>query len=327
MAEKDHASIAVILGAGASRGVSYRHQNFASPLDTDFFDLLQRLPGARHDDIQYILRQASNHSEYVWESLEKCFYTLENRAHTRTRFFNSTEDSRERIHSSFVNSIHSLLGAAHAGKHCDHHQHLFDIMGSEDIIINFNYDLVIEHALDRSTKRRGHLIGPWLYGFPDPHDPKLDIPAMYKLHGSLNWRTSENHFEAAMGPTSYQGKGGALLLPFWDKKIEEPPWSNIWEQAAAQLKNIDVAVVWGYSLPVTDLKSRELFRAALEHRNVCLCVIDPSRDTRQRWRALLPDARFWIYSSMEDFRISPPMWWKEADTRRIHYAWRHLIYY
>lgn len=36
--------IALILGAGASRGVSYaRDREVLSPLDRDFFDLLQRL--------------------------------------------------------------------------------------------------------------------------------------------------------------------------------------------------------------------------------------------------------------------------------------------
>jgi hypothetical protein len=36
--------VTLVLGAGASRGVSYAHQGrIPSPLDGDFFDLLQRL--------------------------------------------------------------------------------------------------------------------------------------------------------------------------------------------------------------------------------------------------------------------------------------------
>jgi hypothetical protein len=38
----------LVLGAGASRAVSYAHQGeMLSPLDSDFFDLLQRLAGRR----------------------------------------------------------------------------------------------------------------------------------------------------------------------------------------------------------------------------------------------------------------------------------------
>ena len=43
-------AISIILGAGASRGVSYsRESDMPSPLDRDFFDLLQRLEPQKKD--------------------------------------------------------------------------------------------------------------------------------------------------------------------------------------------------------------------------------------------------------------------------------------
>jgi len=45
------ARIAVVLGAGASRGVSYAETcDIQSPLDTDFFDLLQRVDAGSSDE-------------------------------------------------------------------------------------------------------------------------------------------------------------------------------------------------------------------------------------------------------------------------------------
>ena len=54
--------VTLVLGAGASRGVSYAHQGrIPSPLDGDFFDLLQRLEPSGRDEaaVEFVLRQCS----------------------------------------------------------------------------------------------------------------------------------------------------------------------------------------------------------------------------------------------------------------------------
>ena len=90
MREKIRPIITSILSAGASRDVSYatgltRSANdpgpsMPSPLDSDFFDLLQRLeartePGEARDSMCRIIKNAVNYKgEPLWQSMEKMFY-------------------------------------------------------------------------------------------------------------------------------------------------------------------------------------------------------------------------------------------------------------
>jgi hypothetical protein len=71
--------IALVLGAGASRGVSYaKTRDIPSPLDRDFFDLLQRLDpnGKDEQQIDRTLRWVQQLPIEYWRSMEKSFYTL-----------------------------------------------------------------------------------------------------------------------------------------------------------------------------------------------------------------------------------------------------------
>jgi hypothetical protein len=104
-----------------------------------------------------------------------------------------------------------------------------------------------------------------------------------------------------------------ILLPFWDKTIEENPWLGFWKEAYLHLERCDTIIVWGYSLPPTDVKARELFSIAVKDNGsgTKLCVIDPSQQTRQRWRDLYPRAQFWEYLRIEEFLSRPPQWWED----------------
>jgi TFIIF-interacting CTD phosphatase-like protein len=51
---------------------------YPSPLDSDFFDLLQRLEPAQEDleAVQSVLEQVSSLPQECWRSMERAFYTL-----------------------------------------------------------------------------------------------------------------------------------------------------------------------------------------------------------------------------------------------------------
>jgi hypothetical protein len=110
-----------------------------------------------------------------------------------------------------------------------------------------------------------------------------------------------------------------ILLPFWDKEVENDTWLPLWKEAYLHLQNCDKIIVWGYSLPPTDIKARELFSLAVRERgeSTKLCVIDPSEATRQRWRELYPLAQYWPYGSVQEFLESPPQWWKERSGTQL----------
>jgi hypothetical protein len=98
-----------------------------------------------------------------------------------------------------------------------------------------------------------------------------------------------------------------------DHEWERKPWLQIWRKAFERLGDVEALVVWGYSLPQTDVKAQHFFSLALRSKTLKLCVIDPSPETRKRWRELLPKAHFFPYDSIERFFRAPPSWWRGRE--------------
>jgi len=99
-----------------------------------------------------------------------------------------------------------------------------------------------------------------------------------------------------------------IFLPFWDKRIENEPWLSLWQTALSVLEKAETLIVWGYSLPSTDVKAQQLFTLAKGITSFRLCVIDPSNATRERWREFFPNAQYWEYTHIQDFMTYHPPW-------------------
>jgi hypothetical protein len=325
--------VALVLGAGASRGVSYaREREVPSPLDRDFFDLLQRFDADPKDKVwvDQTLRWVQQLPDEYWRSMERSFYTLHLKAYL-LRKLNKTPQGRgeakddAEVVSTFVNAIGALLRSAHGTSTCEHHRDLLKRLFHTDVVLSFNYDLVIERALKALPRFSSVPFGDWLYGFSKR--PKRWLgPVIYKLHGSFNWTMPEERdgcfgvrtrgwpaLESAPGFTRFKKLGTSypIFLPFWDKQIEAGPWRQVWLQALDRLTACDSVIVWGYSLPPTDVKAQLIFQHALKDRVINLCVIDPSASVRDRWRAMFPNARFWEFDAVDRFLSSPPRWWRD----------------
>lgn len=318
--------VTLILGAGASRAVSYaRNRAILSPLDSDFFELLQKLEPKAKDEpavselIQWVLAAGDS----IWKSMERTFYTLHMRAQMFEVLFPAQrlEVNVSRLLNCFTRSINALLREAHGTESCDHHiQLLRKIRSSSHAVVTFNYDLVTERALKKVALTPS--FGDWIYGFEPRPEGIEDIPTLYKLLGSVNWTYQEHmpgftarqrswaDFDKEPGYRATTNDSlFPIMLPFWDKRIEDKPWSKIWAQAAAHLNRSSQLIVWGYSLPQTDLKALELVKLSLG--TGCLadvCVIDPSGEVRTRWRAMFPRQRFWPYEKIDEFFDHPPDW-------------------
>jgi hypothetical protein len=333
MTKKD--VITIVLGAGASRAVSYAHRGeILSPLDADFFDLLQRLTDIEDPDrtaVESVLRQVDALSHGYRRSMERAFYTLHLAAYLERKLTGADDESREhQLLEHFARAVQALLRKAHGKKICAHHTALVERLGARDAIISFNYDLIVERALRSTAENFDIPIGEWLYRFEQAPPMESPLPALLKLHGSANWklegarfllRTKDwEVFDQKPGFRGHSGEGTVfpIFLPFWDKRIEEPPWRHLWKTAFSQLRHTAALVVWGYSLAPTDVKSQQLFRITVGRRGteLKLCVIDPSMDTRQRWRDLLPKAQYWEYEAVESFLRYPPAWWKQQTSKK-----------
>lgn len=313
----------VVLGAGASRSVSYARQGGnLSPLDSDFFDLLRRLQHLESNQEQarqWILEALPSIGEGSRRSLERAFYTLHLRALMAAKLKAPVGYSVEDVVLRFVTSIDATLRAAHGTNTCDHHVALFNALTRNDVILSFNYDLVAERALRSSVGELQDAFDPKIYGFAS--DGEYDGPALLKLHGSSNWILEKNAFHVRTktwsafddSPNYRAALGGngtkfAVFLPFWEKRVEARPWLQLWKHALSALRQVDRLIVWGYSLPTTDVRTELLFELGVGKRSIDLCLIDPSEQTRARWRALIPAARLWQYGHIREYLADAPQW-------------------
>lgn len=329
MAARTHRTI--VLGAGASRGASYLHESdFPSVLDGDFFDLLTQLPPGKHSSaVADVLNWKKLLPVDAQNSLERAFYTLQTRAYLSERFTSKkeTHPTDDLVVAQFARCVTALLRYAHKMQVCSFHQGLFSELRAEDTIVSFNYDLVAERALRNRAEPLG-VPFDWLYGFQTKAN-EFDFPRLLRLHGSSNWRLEKDRIrirtktwsELDLSPR-YRGDQGTgtifpIFLPFWDKRIEREPWLRIWRAAYLSLKEADELLVCGYSLPLTDIKARQLLELALETRIFRLCIVDPSAETRARWRTLFPMAEYCEFSAISEFLSSPPAWWERDPTQGV----------
>jgi hypothetical protein len=325
--------VALVLGAGASRDVSYADLGgHPSPLDCDFFDLLQRLKPTKKDAsaVEFVLKQLDSISHECRRSMERTFYTLHLRAFLAHRLGVNGEAisfTEEEIVGHFARSVQALLRKSHGRQVCSHHVNILDRLRSTDTVVTFNYDLVVERAIRQVAAKGKIRFGQWLYNFERQPDD-ANLPLVLKLHGSSNWRLQEEEdkfavltkkwddFDEAPGYLGHLGRGThfPIFLPFWEKRIEEEPWLSLWKTAFNRLRKARALLVWGYSLPPTDVKAQELFSLAFQGRALKLCVIDISDQTRTRWREFFPQALYWSYHGIQEFLASPPEWWRMKST-------------
>jgi hypothetical protein len=122
--------IAIVLGAGASRDVSYAGRvDISSPLDADFFDLLQRVK-ARTEDRgakEAVLNSVRRLPYECWRSFERAFYTLHLRALISAKLDDEPYDNSAvtAIVEKFTRCLEAVLREAHGTRECQNHNRLF----------------------------------------------------------------------------------------------------------------------------------------------------------------------------------------------------------
>jgi hypothetical protein len=194
--------LTLLLGAGASRAVSYAEKReVRSPLDSDFFELLQKVAPKSHGSsdekdetaIAQLIQWILANPDPIWTSMERTFYTLHLQARMSKVLFprERIETTVERLLECFTRAVDTLLRSAHGTRSCRHHLKLVEKMRSSDAIITFNYDLVAERAIKKMQSAAE--FGEWIYGFTTRPEAATDmIPTLYKLHGSVNWVLQDN---------------------------------------------------------------------------------------------------------------------------------------
>jgi hypothetical protein len=138
-------------------------------------------------------------------------------------------------------------------------------IGPSDTIVTFNYDRVLE-MLDGQFR------------IADPGDPEggpRDLPKVFKLHGSVDWRRFREPKEAPYVYFPTRRKEWALTCPGDEigiatpgptKKLHAEELGALWTSALRRLELAEVVVFLGYRFPQTDAEAREkLLRALREN--------------------------------------------------------------
>lgn len=207
---------ALILGAGASKAYSDSFTDVRMPIATDFFSTFKKLkisenPWVLIGDFLNYLRDYKGviiKTFYSYDSnIEQIHSEIEHRlskALTESdNFFDKTENivflkAYMQLIFLFVNVINEIQNGPVSKSHINLAQRL----NSNDTIITFNWDTLMDRALKCVSKwntNNGYYVKPkeiyrdkWI---KNNSDTPNDFPLLLKLHGSTNWLTSHTRPE------------------------------------------------------------------------------------------------------------------------------------
>jgi hypothetical protein len=306
----------IILGAGASRGASFiKGQKILPPLDKDFFEQLQRIPG---DDKNLphaqLLRWARKEFGPLLDiSMESFFSQIQflNDFHRELKIDRGNKVNRyAKILELFASVMVEVFqhgfcrGTLHEMRSCRHHEVLAKLLEQGDAVVSFNYDCLMDLALKSKSAKKWN--AEYGYGFKISQGHKawhthagkgraakeLSI-LLLKMHGSLNWdRTVEKSVKLRSEPynsTSVRVQN-EVIPPVWNKDIlHNDLYKKVWCEARTRLRKCNILIVIGYSVPETDLMSKSLIRVETQKLDY-LIIANPSIDDRVKLKKLVAKA-------------------------------------
>lgn len=305
----------IVLGAGASRGASFVHDascyEARPPLDCDFFSELQRLDKADNvkKNVDELLRFVRREFRVDLSlSMEQFFSQVE----YTDRFHNETKIDRgpkilqyQKALDWFYRSLPILLSQTTENKNCKYHKQLVTNLHTNDVILSFNYDCLIDTALrDGAGKRWNPKKGygcrvksgdlHWCKRTGRGRDTKNSI-ALLKLHGSLNWRISKGQVILRRNSYGASSAKGNIIPPTWFKYLNKDPYKSVWRRTRREIRKCRALIVIGYSMPSMDLFSHALFKTEIsskierEDKIEYLVIANPDPSARQRFIDLMGD--------------------------------------
>jgi NAD-dependent SIR2 family protein deacetylase len=149
----------------------------------------------------------------------------------------------------------------------------------KDVVITFNYDLVLDHALMRANIPISYHLPPQHVSMPAANNK--EGLALLKLHGSTNWavcgkckqRISISFDKMTSSPGIFksleciecqkQAFQPMLVPPSWDKTEYQSLMRPVWNQAVSELQKATRICIIGYSLPESDAYFKYLLTLGL----------------------------------------------------------------
>ena len=297
-------SAVFLLGAGFSKAVSAGMPDMAeiSEILKGRVTYPPRV-GSLTGNVEHLMTYLSQSQPWLAEA-----DNLENRAAFLrvTREIGSLleERTREAVKESCPEWLNTLVDYWHA---------------SQAAVITFNYDTLIERAVQRIEPKPGYPLAlENIYPTPMP-DPRriggIFAPdrhpsfKLYKLHGSVNWYYSGA--SSYFGETIYSGPVAKWGNPnVYEQEAQEaasdkvpliiPPTTEkmgyfqheairlLWSKAGEALSSANQLFCIGYSLPETDLSVR-FFLKSLLPKETAISIVDIDTNLPDHYRRLLAD--------------------------------------
>jgi NAD-dependent SIR2 family protein deacetylase len=356
-----------MIGAGCSRNYSQSASaipGLASPLDQDFFqmakkvilkgrvesDLLMMIEGTIHDLHRlYGYELPDEHSGINAPDAEKFLEVLDDKRLSLEKVM--TELSLEtgiflqlppfygyRRKSDVLDFADSLaplielvavtISKALEGPPCSKHMKLAQSLKTGDMVISFNYDILMDNALRNSGKLTdcGYLVPFQKASDGQEWKRSEDVPSevvLLKLHGSMNWLRCSycgSYFltrSEKMGPwyvslpkqcPTCRESGTYLerviIPPLLTKEYSVQPFNRLWSEASRRLPRMREIVVIGYSFPPTDFATETLLRIGLPwtiQKSIQFKVVNPDKEVFERFSRAFGTSKVNWVGSLEEY--------------------------
>jgi hypothetical protein len=358
----------LIIGAGCSQNYNQATSNIeglVSPLDSNFFKMakkvllnttlepnltlqiegivhhLHRLYGYDPFDIcDWINTPNSSRFLEILDddrlSLEKVMtqLILENEIFQRIPPFNGYYQGNNRTINvddspfALIELIALTISKALQGPVCSEHIKLANSLSKGDIVISFNYDILMDNALRESKKftDSGYLV-PFQkvsdgQNWRRAEDESSDI-TLLKLHGSLNWlhcsncdgtflnRSEKISPEYSSFPKNCPSCGESnayfqrvIVPPLLAKDYSLQPLKLLWGLANRYVARAQEIVIIGYSFPPTDFATEALLRDSLpwgRQKQTHFTIVNPDEKVYDRFKKIFNSSVLEWKSSLKEY--------------------------
>lgn len=289
-------STVYILGAGASAGFEGSYSGIRCPSAKNFFtvadSILQSGHGQKYHEYGSLIWFLEKYYHLSLSGVEDAGLDMQDVLtflDLEIEYSNCREEIEvlRRARHQFMDLLSATFSQILDGPPCLYHGTLAASLAQGDTVISFNYDLLMDTAMELKSPYWEPSSG---YGLPASAGAAGGTGAtcpgskvfLLKPHGSFNWaicKTCGNTyflpFSQAGAPLKWSSLGNPapeaedhhlerlLIPPSLKKNVHGRAMRQIWLKALEALKNAERVVVIGYSLPAADFMVKRLFYQSL----------------------------------------------------------------
>lgn len=319
-----------VLGAGSSKALTHvntrtnDHSRYTTPVDSDFLAMMNHFSlknGWQKRGVEFLEDNWLDNSNFWSGGLESSIIKRVSDYDMLSSLYK--EKARKKIsNSEYINWLSHLITdyllkcrSNRSGETKKFVDYVFpEKTLRQDLsnrIITFNYDLIIDRVLlergwskqriyfDRIAKKEND-------GTRRNSSDAFPDPLLLKLHGSVNWRCSQENFEAIINGTCDEkkkvviwtedtksakpddGHSPLIIPPIPNKPITASPiFSHLWTKAFEYLHEAIKIVIVGYSCPATDVIARSIFTQFRNMNATDIYIVDPGTNALANYVELM----------------------------------------